>query len=234
MKQSTTIFLVGQKTLAREGLRRILDVDPFEVVGACDNATAMIEFSMTSPAPDLIVIDEQSMDSSADQVRRLRQHYPESRIVVLAESFRLVAMASDFVAGTDGYIVKNIDCAPLIESLKLVAMGEKVMPSELALGMSEKMFNGSNETVITPDLAALLSERELDTMRHLLMGSPNKVIANRLAISEATVKVHVKAILRKLNVQNRTQAAIWAVNNGVEIGNLGVGQSGEYQAQASA
>jgi len=68
-----------------------------------------------------------------------------------------------------------------------------------------------------PDVTRILSEREITTLRYLLVGHANKVIARRLEISEATVKVYVKAILRKLRVSNRTQAAIWAFNNGVQV-----------------
>ncbi|TYC87068.1 response regulator transcription factor [Novosphingobium sp. BW1] len=75
------------------------------------------------------------------------------------------------------------------------------------------------EAEIKVELGELLSEREIDTLHCLMMGYPNKVIAYRLDISEVTVKVHVKAILRKLMVQNRTQTAIWAVNQGHALAN---------------
>jgi two-component system, NarL family, nitrate/nitrite response regulator NarL len=235
MQASVSIFLIGQKTLAREGLRRILDEDPFRVEAVHDSARALIESSGDAAAPDMIVIDESSLDDATVHARLVRDCFSGSRIVVLAEAFRLETMVAGFKAGADGYIVKTIECEPLLESLKLVAMGEKVMPSEFADELSDTLFSSRpSHASVPPDLAVILSEREIETMRHLLVGSPNKVIANRLSISEATVKVHVKAILRKLNVQNRTQAAIWAVNNGVEIGSLAPGQSGDYQVRASA
>jgi two-component system nitrate/nitrite response regulator NarL len=127
-------------------------------------------------------------------------------------------MVKAFNAGVHGFIVKRMGCESLVASLSLAAVGEKVLPSQLASQLGEVMVNNSLSEAKTADLAELLSDRELETMRYLLGGNPNKVIANHLEVSEATVKVHVKSILRKLGVRNRTQAAIWAVNNGVELG----------------
>jgi two-component system nitrate/nitrite response regulator NarL len=98
-----------------------------------------------------------------------------------------------------------------------VASGEKVLPSQLVKHLPLRSAMSNAELNDGSELLETLSEREIETLRCLIMGYPNKVIAYRLDISEATVKVHVKAILRKLGVQNRTQAAIWAVNNGLDV-----------------
>jgi two-component system nitrate/nitrite response regulator NarL len=124
-------------------------------------------------------------------------------------------MVDAFRAGADGYILKEIGCDSLIESLRLIKLGEKVMPSELVRHLPQHSMAPNSSTEPEANLAELLSEREIETLRCLVLGYANKVIAYRLYISEATVKVHVKAVLRKLMVQNRTQAAIWAVNHGV-------------------
>ncbi len=93
-------------------------------------------------------------------------------------------------------------------------LGEKVFPTHLAA----LLVNGVANTVpanIPPDNSFGLSEREMQILQCLVQGDSNKLIANRLSITEATVKVHMKSLLRKINVSNRTQAAIWALNNGL-------------------
>ena len=134
----------------------------------------------------------------------------------IAATLDFDSMIDVFRAGANGYIVKDIECQSLIESLKLVALGETVLPSQLVKHLPLRSAMANSNLNDGSELLESLSERELETLRCLIMGYPNKVIAYRLDISEATVKVHVKAILRKLGVQNRTQAAIWAVNNGLD------------------
>ncbi|MEM6909749.1 MAG: response regulator transcription factor [Pseudomonadota bacterium] len=177
----------------------------------------LLEKTERSECPRLIILDENEDDNLCSEVEQLQEELPDARLVVLSNDFDFDAMVGAFRAGVDGYIVKRIACEPLIESLKLVHMGEKVMPSELAAGLPRRWARGALPAMSQRELVTLLSDREIETLRYLILGSPNKVIAGHLNISEATVKVHVKAILRKLGVQNRTQAAIWAVNNGVDL-----------------
>src|SRR3546814_2865264 len=105
-------------------------------------------------------------------------------------------------------LVKEISCEPLISSLHWVALGEKVMPTQIARTVANGVagFKRNNWRESIADVN--WSEREVEILRCLILGYANKVISRRLDISEATVKVHVKAILRKLRVSNRTQAEI--------------------------
>lgn len=209
-----SISLVCPNTLAREGLKRILNEDEFQVVDTCARIELLCDSDLASSS-DIIVIDSGTLGRCAEQIEELNERFPNARLVVLSDGFCLANMVDAFRAGVDGYILKEIGCDSLIESLRLVKLGEKVMPSELVRhlpqhSMAESPSNGSEANP-----AELLSEREIETLRCLVLGYANKVIAYRLDISEATVKVHVKAVLRKLMVQNRTQAAIWAVNRGL-------------------
>lgn len=124
------------------------------------------------------------------------------------------AVIREFATGSiDGYLVKELSCDRLAGALRLTALGEKVLPSQIAASLGrapaisrcwDGATNGSN-----------LTTREVDILRCLVEGEANKVISRRLSIADATVKVHIKAILRKLRVRNRTQAAIWAVGRGL-------------------
>jgi two-component system nitrate/nitrite response regulator NarL len=215
-REQFSIIVLGQNTLAREGLRRILEEGDFiidrSVVGLCELT------STDDITPALIVLDENCPDHVEAELTGVLAAFPKSRVVVLVDDFSFDAMVKAFNAGAHGYLVKRLGCNSLIASLRLAAMGEMVMPSQLAGQLTEGLL--SNQLTLSQDtnLTELLSDRELETMRYLLGGNPNKVIACHLDVSEATIKVHVKSILRKLGVRNRTQAAIWAVNNGMDFG----------------
>lgn len=216
MPDSINVALLGRNSIVREGLRRILTEENFHVTQSVDHLSHLRPVQDENDQQLLIIVDSGASDDEAEDICTLHQNFPDARLVLLTDSFDFDAMVRAFRVGVHGYIVKEISCAPLIGSLQLVAMGEKVMPSRLADALPAHGTSFENgESSKTLD-GASLSEREMEILRSLIMGCPNKVISRRLTISEATVKVHVKAILRKLRVQNRTQAAIWAVNRGVE------------------
>lgn len=215
--------LVCGNSLAREGLKRILGEDGFSLGRTFSHCDDLLETpnevtaeTRAKSGSDLLLIDISATGDIETDIAALRARQPATRIVLLADTFDFDTMVSAFRAGADGYIVKEIDFEPFLESLRLVALGEKVLPGAVIQHLPDF---GKAPRRAAPDRSKIfcsLSEREVETLRCLIMGYPNKVIAQRLDISEATVKVHVKAILRKLSVQNRTQAAIWAVNNGVD------------------
>lgn len=213
-----SVSIVCPNSLAKEGLRRILAEDQFEVSNSFEDASPLL--SDDAEAPDLdkneIILFETSGVNADQQVAAIREKYPDCKLVLLTNTFEFDSMIDVFRAGADGYIIKDIECQSLIESLKLVALGEKILPSQLIKHLPLRSAMSSIPQTGGSELLDALSEREIETLRCLIMGYPNKVIAYRLDISEATVKVHVKAILRKLGVQNRTQAAIWAVNHGLD------------------
>jgi two-component system nitrate/nitrite response regulator NarL len=147
-------------------------------------------------------------------------------MAIVANHYRPAELALAFRAGASGYFVNVNSCDAFIKSIELVAMGETVFPPAfLSFALDTKSDHGSkaalrdeNERAIfvtTEDtVAPQLSPREKSILRCLVEGDSNKCIARKIDIAEATVKVHVKAILRKIRVQNRTQAAIWGMNHG--------------------
>jgi two-component system nitrate/nitrite response regulator NarL len=144
----------------------------------------------------------------------------------VADHYRLGDLVSAFRAGADGYFVDIMTCDVFVKSVELVVMGETIFPPaflSFVLGpdgeqLAETMpLDEKNEAILftTEDtLTPQLSPREKSILHCLIEGNSNKCIARKIDIAEATVKVHVKAILRKIRVQNRTQAAIWGMNNG--------------------
>jgi two-component system nitrate/nitrite response regulator NarL len=216
---NAVIWLVDAQPLLRAGLRAQLDGKGFQVAVDAATVEEAVQLTGGGASAHLIVIDH-ALGGSA--VQKLKSIQPSARVVVLAEAAELSYLAEMFGAGADGYILKSISANALIESLRLVLLGEKVFPSILTnfLGaMQSQQTVTPSERVRVGDVA--LSQRELDIIRSLADGHTNKSIAKELSITEATVKVHIKTVLRKLGASNRTQVAIWAVQHGLTNGNHG-------------
>lgn len=209
-----TVFILNPNLIAREGISRIIESEGFKVVFACSGADEIPTEALSEVHLGLIdVADPVEQIRSVKSLRMLRP----CKIIVLADTFDMPTMLECFSQGADGYILKNMPCSTLIASLRLAVLGHKLMPSELSDRLSLSMM-ASYEAAPQPtsDLASeKLTEREHDVLKCLVSGDANKIISRKLEVSEATVKVHVKSILRKLNVLNRTQAAIWGKSHGV-------------------
>jgi two-component system nitrate/nitrite response regulator NarL len=216
MSEPVNVALLGRNSIVREGLRRILSDKNFSITQSVSQAS-----NLEAPCgeelarPSLILVDNGVSECDVEILGSLQQRFPAARVVLLADEFDFGTMVKAFRHGAHGYIVKEISCERLIGALQLVAMGEKVLPSQLADELAVHIPDYEHQDTQKTVDGAKLSEREMEILRCLIMGCPNKVISRRLSISEATVKVHVKAVLRKLEVKNRTQAAIWAANKGV-------------------
>lgn len=206
MPSDTKTALLGRDTLMREGLRLILSAHGFIVTQSVERAAALSRDS----DDDIIVVIEDDHDTGdwAD-IHALHRRFPAAKLVMLADTMNLQGIMGAFEAGVQGYIVKQTLPDALVGSLRLVAMGERVLPSHLVDALMHRESTPGDSRMIG---LAGLSAREREILNCLAMGNPNKVIARQLSISESTVKVHVKAILRKLRVTNRTQAAIHGMN----------------------
>ncbi|WP_395327317.1 response regulator transcription factor [Novosphingobium sp. BL-8H] len=219
------VSIVGFNSLVREGICKILDKCEFRCSRFYRDCDELLAESAGANL-GLTIFDMGHCDDLLGCLSTLKDRHPYMRAVLLADEFEFGQMVDAFQLGAHAYLLKEIGAEPLIESLRLVNQGEKVLPSALLQHLPQKQAIAEGQADVQVQLSELLSDREIDTLRCLVMGYPNKVIAYRLDISEATVKVHVKAILRKLMVQNRTQAAIWAVNQGL------VTQGGEFREAA--
>lgn len=207
----TDVVIVGRNEIVREGLSRILAGEGFTVMAAVPEYTLVVRGG-DGAMPQLIIVDADNSNDCIDHCALLRSAFPDSRLVLMADGYEMELVSRAFAAGVDGYLAKAISCAPLIGALKLIMMGEKLVPSQVVLAMTSMRANASRIDFYTTRIASDLTDREMEIVGHLVHGESNKLIARRLTVSEATVKAHVKAILRKLQLSNRTQAAIWAVN----------------------
>jgi two-component system nitrate/nitrite response regulator NarL len=210
MTSSRTI-LIESNQLFRQGLKHLLADTRFAVdveFGTMDQALANANSATTS----VLVIMGQSAKETGD-LSLLRDAYPDARIVVLASDLSVDALRDAMTSGVDGFLMKDVSPEALIQSLQLIMLGEKVFPTSLAA-----MLLDMNSAPSPMNSLRGLSPREQEILQALVTGASNKLIAIKLGITEATVKVHLKTLLRKIDVNNRTQAAIWAMNNGFTAG----------------
>ncbi len=211
---SDSVLLIDASRLFREGLRRIFSDSSFAVVHESFSIEDALPF-IESLQPVLVLVDLPDCgEALTGHIGQIRIVAPRARIVVLTEAIRVNRLADALSVGVDGYMLKNMSADALQQSLRLVLLGEKVFPTDLA----HLLTNG--RIVSRSDSGQMghfngLSDREMQILGCLLNGAQNKQIANELKISDGTVKVHLKAILKKIHVQNRTQAAIWALNHGI-------------------
>jgi len=237
LQAQLNVAIVSQNEIEREGLRRILTEQAFSVIGVHrDSGELDLDiFDGAADAIPLVIVDSTKEDDGLDACRFIHARWPDCKIVVMAADCQSQMVAEAFHAGIDGYVGKHISCASLTEMLKLVALGEKMIPSQVVFDLASlKSEKGMSQLKVSTG-EANLSDREVEILRGLIRGEPNKVISRRLTVTEATVKVHVKSILRKLGVMNRTQAAIWGMSRGLtDISPGPVRAEGDVEKRPSA
>lgn len=219
------IVFVGKCQLLFSGLKAALAEEGAHIAGSYASVSNI-------PAPNqdesnqMIYLLKHSADdrSVRDQIAELKTTDPNARIAVLAEQISPQKVVDVYAEGGDGLILEDIGVRALYTSLKLILLGEKVFPSQLAPLLSAPL---SKQRVLPCVDAAGLSPREIEIVRCLTAGMSNKAIANELDIAVATVKVHIKSTLKKLGFKNRTQAAIW----GLEAGLANKGQVTGHMAE---
>lgn len=212
-------YVIDANRLSREGLLAILARDDLNVIKEASTIEDLGPPDPGAPAPELILIDcGVDPERACETLTRLRGDYPTAKIVVLSGTDDPHFTISCFGAPIDGLVSKNVSSTALLISLHLVVAGERVFPSQLVSMLLTHGAQWTTPTAKVPLGAKSLSEREAQILQCLVEGQSNKVIANHLSVTEATVKVHLKNILRKIQVRNRTQAAIWALNQGMQAG----------------
>jgi DNA-binding NarL/FixJ family response regulator len=241
-RQPFATFIVGKSVLIREGIARILSAANFRILASVSCADELSPGKLQShPSLVLIVHAGEDFDTAVEQIELLRERHPKARIAVVADHYRLNEMVSAFRAGASGYFIDVMTCDVFVKSVELVMMGETIFPPAFMLSIlrseashlttAEPRNDNDRASAIAAErgITQQLSPREKSIMQCLIAGDSNKCIARKIDIAEATVKVHVKAILRKIRVQNRTQAAIWGMNHGSLTRPLNVAVNGSEQ-----
>lgn len=211
------ILLVDDQPLFREGLRTLLSVHPdFEVVGeAGDGAEALRLTRSLLPLVVLMDLQMPVLDGVA-ATRRLHEEQPDCRVIVLT-TFDDDEMVFDGLrAGAVGYLLKDAPSEKLAEAIRVAARGETFLQPSVAAKVVAEFARLSRKTLATPNpMLEPMSEREIEILRLIAQGASNREIAGTLFLAEGTVKNHVTNILGKLDVRDRTQAALRARESGL-------------------
>jgi len=221
------LFLVDENQLFREGLKRLLAGTGFLVCGEAKSLKdAQQLLDPDGQMPDVIVIDLAVCDNDeVDRLRKLRTML-RSKIAVLAAELDLRRFVDVVTVGVQGYITKDISFETLVQVLRLAMQDDEIFSTCLSCGVTERLssivhtYQSKIDAAQSKIDAAALSSREKEVVRFLSDGRSNKAIARAMAINVASVKIHVRDLLRKLNVKNRTQIAIWAVAHGYSVSEL--------------
>jgi len=198
------ILIVDDHPVLREGITAVLacETDMVLVAEASNGREAVEQFR--THRPDITLMDLQMpLMSGTDAILAIRQDFPDARIIVLTTYSGDALAARAFKAGASGYLLKNMLRKELVETIRRVHGGKKRIPSEIAVEMVEHYKDDA------------LSEREIEVLRQVAAGNANKIVADRLAISEDTVKAHMRSILSKLGANDRTHAVTIALKRGI-------------------
>lgn len=194
-------LLIDDHPLMRQGIRQLLELEPdFDVVGEASNGTDGLALAL-KVQPDLIILDLNMKGiSGLDTLRAMRREGIDARIVVLTVSDDPADIQTLLDAGVDGYLLKDSDTAELLGKIHQAAKGEMVLSEAVKQHLARRHSQ--------PNPLHSLTDRERDVLQWIATGMSNKQIANQLYISEETVKVHIRNLLRKLNVHSRVAATV--------------------------
>jgi two-component system nitrate/nitrite response regulator NarL len=233
-RRSFATVIVGPCALRREGLTSILAAADFRIVASASCVDDVVLTVRSQRRSILLIVDAgNDLDATIRQIERFKQRHPAARVAVLADRDTPSDIASAFRVGANAYFVDVVPSHAFIKSLELVILGETILPAAIlpAIVDDPDHDKGDHEHgAVVRDVKTAgealeaerndnpkLSVRERSILNCLIDGYSNKAIARKIGISDATVKVHVKAILRKARLRNRTQAAIWAMSNGLSV-----------------
>ena len=208
------VLIVDDHALFRAGLQSLLERRGIEVITASDGQRGVIR--ALKEKPDVVLLDLRMPDMSGVEVlRQLRAKLFDKPVVILTTSEDDRDVADSLRAGASGYLLKNMDPDELVAVLSDIVKGQTVVDPSLAALLADLVKQGTSDTEQPTTPFEKLTARELEILCHLAEGQSNKVIARHLDISDGTVKLHVKAILRKLEVHSRVEAAVMAVEHGI-------------------
>ncbi|MFO1318890.1 MAG: response regulator transcription factor [Burkholderiales bacterium] len=206
------ILLIDDHALFRSGVKMLLSRQPdFEVVDEASDALEGIKRAKQWQ-PDVILLDLHMPGMSGrEALGALREEVPGSHVVMLTVSEDGDDLLDCLKAGATGYLLKNIDVETFANAVRRACDGDSVISPEMTGKLVRGLRQGASQQ---PSRIDSLSPREREILGYLAKGAANKEIARALALAESTVKIHVQAILRKLDLQSRVQAAVFAVENG--------------------
>ncbi|MBR9872675.1 MAG: two-component system response regulator NarL [Vibrionaceae bacterium] len=210
--QDATIMLVDDHPLFRSGLRQLIALEEgLQVICEYNNGTDAIEGAVKHD-PDLIILDlnMQGIDG-LETVRQMRERGVTSRVVMLTVSDNEDDVLNAISSGADGYLLKDMEPEDIVTNIKQAVLGQLALSDRLTKVLLQSCNKPKKIAQESP--LKSLTNRELEILSLISKGMSNKLIAHELKITDSTVKVHVKNLMKKLNVSSRLEAAVWMIDN---------------------
>jgi len=212
MDERIRVLVVDDHTVVRKGLVSLLSAEKYgiEVIGEASDGEEAVTKALQLQ-PDVILMDlVMPRKNGIEATREIKKTHPKARILVLTSFTEDDKVLEALRAGAYGFLLKDATPDELVQSIRSVYADKLTLPQELT-----QVLLGSKTEVNQPEIASEdLTERELDVLRCLARGMSNKKIAQELTIGANTVRSHVSSIMRKLDLENRTQLAIYAREQG--------------------
>ena len=209
MADVISVVIADDHPFVRHGLRTYLEtLEDMEVSGEAANGAEAVEL-VERLRPDVVLMDLVMPElDGVGAIRRLHESVPQTKVIALTSFDDDEKVFPAIKAGAAGYLLKDVRPAELAEAIRKASRGEALLAPSVAARLMQEVAGG-------PPPPATLTERELEVLRLIARGMSNKLIARELVVSEKTVKTHVSNILAKLHLTDRTQAALYAVREGL-------------------
>jgi two-component system nitrate/nitrite response regulator NarL len=210
-----SILIIDDHPLLRRGVSQLLELeDDMALIGEAGEPETGIRLALELD-PDMVLLDLNMPGMNGiETLKRLRDEGYAGRVVMFTVSDHEEDVVAALQGGADGYLLKDMDPDEMIRQLRQASLGRMVISESLTALLAEALRSQRSQPA-TPDIHSL-TQREREILRELAGGLSNKMIARKLDITEGTVKVHVKHLLKKLNLRSRVEAAVWAVQEGID------------------
>jgi DNA-binding NarL/FixJ family response regulator len=209
------VLLVDDHDLFRSGLRNLLEERGVHIVGEASSGNEALRIVRDSP-PDVVIMDLNMPGmGGVEATRRIAQIAPLTRVLVLTVSDQDADVLNAILAGACGYLMKDASIDDLIRGISSASIGESLISPHIASKVLQRVRANTASPEAEATIRAELSEREIEVLKLIANGNDNAMIAAELHISPKTVKNHISNILMKLQIDNRIQAAVYAVRSGI-------------------
>jgi DNA-binding NarL/FixJ family response regulator len=215
-----SIVVAHHHALICEGIAKILQEAGFHVVGQTDTGRSLFQLAMQHN-PDIILMDWEVPEVAPETIHVLTEKFPRMAVVILTQPQSTEAFLPLLQAGARGYLSVNLSSQEFVQALRMLAKGDIVVSQEMANEVKVEL--AADQALKSKDD---ISGREREVLQLVCEGATNREIAERLIVSEHTVKVHLRNILNKLNLRNRQQVAAYAVQEGLVTDLKSEGASG--------
>ena len=202
------VVVADDHSLFRDGITSLLEAVGYEIVGQASNGAAALE-AVRRYQPDLVLLDIAMPDMDGiETLGIIKAEYPDIQVVMLTVSDEDDDLFKAIQLGADGYLLKDLDSKEFVEMIEGLEVGEAAINRRMAARLMSGFQELSHKKSTAPDQ---LTEREIELLQWMIDGLSNKEIAGKMFISQNTMKYHIRNILQKLGVSNRTEAVATAI-----------------------